>query len=113
MPSEITYDDFRRVEMRVGRVTRCEPHEASHNPAYVMDVDFGDEVGVKKTSAKLADLYEPDELEGEQVVAVTNFPPKQIADVMSEVLVLGVDRGDDGVVRLRPERDVPLGSRVY
>lgn len=112
---EISYDDFRKVDMRVGRVIGARPHEASHNPAYVLEVDLGDELGTKKTSAKLADLYEPDDLVGELVVAVTNFPDKQIADMMSEILVLGVD-GDplhDGVVRLMPERDVPLGTRVY
>lgn len=112
MGSEISFDEFRKVEMHVGEVRSAAPHKASHNEAYVLEVDFGEDLGVKRTSAKLADLYEPDDLVGEQVVAVTNFPPKQIADMMSEVLVLGVD-GDGGVVRLMPERDVPVGTRVY
>lgn len=110
---EISYDDFRKVEMHVGRVTHAEPHEASHNPAHLLEIDFGPELGTKKTSAQLAELYEPEELLGEQVIAVTNFPDKQIADVMSEVLVLGVDSDGEGVVRLVPERDVPEGTRVY
>lgn len=119
----ITYDDFRKVEMRVGRVLSAAPHEASKNPAYVLEVDFGDELGVKKTSAQLADLYEADDLVGRKVVAVTNFPPKQIADVMSEVLVLGVDDGRGGVALLQVDDEaataagkgdgVPLGTRVY
>lgn len=110
---EISYDEFRKVEMHVGEVLSAEPHDASHNPAHLLEIDFGDELGVKKTSAQLAELYEPEELVGQQVIAVTNFPDKQIADVMSEVLVLGVDSGGEGVVRLMPEREVPLGTRVY
>lgn len=109
----ITYDDFRKVEMHVGRVTRAEPHEASHSPSFLMEIDFGPELGTRRTSAQLAELYEPEDLVGEQVIAVTNFPDKQIADVMSEVLVLGVDSDGEGVVRLTPERDVPEGTRVY
>lgn len=118
MPDEttITYDDFRKVEVHVGRVLSAEPHDASRNPAYVLELDFGDDIGTKRTSAQLAELYEADELVGRKVLAVTNFPPKQIADMMSEVLVLGVDSDKGGVALLQIDEskgEVPLGTRVY
>ena len=108
----ITYDDFRRVEMLVGRVVRVEDFPRARKPAYQLWIDFG-EVGIKKSSAQLTDLYTREELLGRLVVAVANFPPRQVADFMSEVLVLGLPTPEGKVVLLQPDRDVPLGSRVF
>ncbi|MEM7026370.1 MAG: tRNA-binding protein, partial [Pseudomonadota bacterium] len=84
----ISFEDFHRVDIRVGTVISAVPNPAARKPALVLEVDFGPEIGTKKTSAQLTDLYEPEQLIGRQVAAVLNFPPKQIAKVMSEVLVL-------------------------
>jgi tRNA-binding protein len=108
---QISMEDFNKVEMRVGRIVRTEPFPKARNPAYKMWIDFGP-LGTRKTSAQITDLYDVDELTGRQVIAVTNFPPRQIADFMSEVLVLGVVQGDGVVTLLQPEREVPLGERI-
>jgi len=111
--SAITYEDFNRVEMRVGRIIKAEPFTKARKPAYKLLVDFGD-YGVRKSSAQITKLYSPDELVGRLVIAVTNFPPRQIADFMSEVLVLGVALSDETeVVLIQPDREVPLGRRVF
>jgi tRNA-binding protein len=108
----IDYEDFERVEMRVGCVVRAEPFPKARKPAYKLWIDFGEPLGVKKSSAQVTAYYAPEALVGRQVVAVTNFPPRQVADFMSEVLVLGVPLEGE-VVLLGPERDVPPGGRVY
>lgn len=108
----ISYDDFERVEMRVGRIVRAEPFPEARRPAYRLWIDFG-ELGVKRSSAQVTAHYATEELVGRQVVAVTNFPPKQIATFMSEVLVLGVPSEQGEVVLLSPDLEVPEGGRVY
>lgn len=107
----IEYPDFEQVEMRAGRVVRAEPFPKARTPAYRLWIDFG-ELGVKRSSAQITELYGCEELIGRTVVAVTNFPPKQIADFVSEVLVLGVQTGG-GVALLGIDGEVQPGSRVY
>lgn len=109
----IPYDDFSRVEMRVGRVVRAEPFPEARQPSLKLWIDFGRDVGVRRSSAQIAANYEPAQLEGRLVVAVTNFAPRQIGKFMSEVLVLGVPDAHGNVVLLGPDRDVPTGGRVY
>lgn len=109
----IPYDDFSRVEMRVGRVVRAEPFPEARQPSLKLWIDFGRDVGVCRSSAQIAANYEPAQLEGRLVVAVTNFAPRQIGKFMSEVLVLGVPDAHGNVVLLGPDRDVPTGGRVY
>jgi tRNA-binding protein len=108
----ISWQDFEQVELRVGTVTRAEPFPEARKPAYKLTVDFGAEVGVRRSSAQITDLYEPDELVGRQVLAVTNFPPKQIGPFMSECLVTGFVQADGSVVLAVPERPVADGSRL-
>ncbi|MGE5585739.1 MAG: tRNA-binding protein [Bacillota bacterium] len=111
--SEIIYADFEKVEMRVGRIIKAEEFPKARKPAYKLVIDFG-EHGVRRSSAQLTRLYSCDELVGKLVIAVTNFPPRQIADFISEVLVLGVACGDESEVALiHPDRAVPLGRRVF
>lgn len=109
----ITYDDFARVDIRVGRITRAEPFPEARKPAYRLWVDFGDELGEKRSSAQITRHYQPADLIGRQVLAVVNFPPRQIGPVKSEVLVLGVPDADGEVVLLAPGLDVPLGGRMF
>lgn len=106
----ITYADFDKVEIRAGRIVRAERFPEVRKPAYKLWIDFGD-LGVKRSSAQITDLYTPEDLAGRLVVAVTNFPPKQVASFLSEVLVLGI-HSPEGVVLLAPDREVPLGGRV-
>lgn len=107
----ISYEQFAGVDMRVGEVVRAEAFPEARRPAYRLWIDFG-ELGVKRSSAQITELYRPEELVGRQVVAVVNFAPKQVASFMSEVLVLAV-RGEGGIVLLAPERRVPPGERVH
>jgi tRNA-binding protein len=104
--------DFERVDMRVGRVLEAEPFPEARKPAYKLRIDFGP-LGVRRSSAQLTAHYRPDELRGKLVIAVLNFPPRQIGPVRSEVLVLGVPDSDGAVVLLEPSVDVPLGGRVF
>lgn len=99
--------------MRIGEVVRAEPFPKARKPAYKLWIDFGEEIGTKKSSAQITHLYSIEELVGKRVVAVVNFPPKQVADFMSEVLVLGVDSTEGGVTLLRADHQAPLGTRVY
>lgn len=108
----ISWADFEKVEIRIGTVLAADEFPEARNPAYILRVDFGPEVGVLKSSARITDLYAREELVGRQVVAVTNFPPKQIGPIMSECLVTGFYRPDGAVVLARPERPVPNGSRL-
>jgi len=107
----VTFDEFMKVDMRVGRIVRAEDFPEAKKPAYKLTIDFGKETGVKKSSAQITDLYSKDELKGRQVIAVVNFPPMQVANLMSEVLVLGLVL-PKGVVLLAPNEEVPLGTRV-
>ena len=109
----ISFDDFMKVDIRVGVIVSAEPYPEARKPALKLTVDFGDEIGTKKTSAQLTSHYDPASLQGRQVVAVVNFPPKQIGKFMSEVLVLGVPDGEGEVVLLRPDQEVPIGGRMY
>lgn len=108
--SEITWGDFSKIDMRVGTIVSAEPFEKAKRPAYILRVDFG-ELGIRKTSAQITKLYEANQLVGKQVIAVVNFPPKQIANIMSECLILGAVNGDD-VTLLTPEREANNGLRI-
>jgi len=107
----ITWQDFEKVDMRVGTVIEVEDFPEARKPAYKLVIDFGKEIGVRKSSAQVTTLYKKEELEQSQVIAVVNFPPKQIGPFMSECLVMGVYQGDD-VVLLQPQRETTNGSRV-
>lgn len=109
--SEISFDDFLKVDIRVGRVIRAEPYPEARTPAIKMWVDFGPDIGERKTSAQITDHYTPDTLIGRQVMGVVNFPPRQIGKFMSEVLVLGAHDAT-GVVLIAPDKEVPLGERL-
>ena len=109
----IEYADFEKVEMRVGQVERAEPFPEARKPAIKLWIDFGPELGIRKSSAQLTVHYTPEQLVGTRVIGVTNFPPRQIGPFRSEVLVLGVPDPDGAVVLLRPDKDVPLGGRVF
>jgi tRNA-binding protein len=109
----IIYADFERVDIRVGRIVRAEAFPEARKPAYKLQVDFGPEIGVRKSSAQLPARYRLDELEGRLVLAVVNFPPRQIGPFMSEVLTLGVPDGNGAVVLVVPDHDVPLGGRLF
>lgn len=108
----ISWDDFQQVELRVGTIIAAEPFPEARKPAWKLQVDFGAELGVKKSSAQLTALYTPDTLVGRQVIAVVNFPPKQIGRWMSECLVTGFYREDGAVVLAVPDSAVPNGARL-
>ncbi|ANP38222.1 tRNA-binding protein [Phaeobacter gallaeciensis] len=111
--AEISFDDFLKVDIRVGTVVRAEPYPEARKPAIKMWIDFGDDIGEKKTSAQVTAHYTPETLVGKQVVAVVNFPPRQIGKFMSEVLVLGLP-DEAGEIRLiGPDGPVPLGGRMH
>ena len=107
--AEITFDDFLKVDIRVGKVVRAEPYPEARKPAIKMWVDFGDEIGEKKTSAQVTAHYTPETLVGKQVLAVVNFPPRQIGKFMSEVLVLGLPDAAGEIRLIGPDGPVPLG----
>ena len=109
----ITYADFEQVDIRVGRITRAEPFPEARKPAYKLWVDFGAEIGEKRSSAQITAHYTLEELVGRQVLAVVNFPPSQIGKVLSEVLVLGLPDADGQVVLIGPGQDVPLGGKLF
>ena len=110
---EISFDDFLKVDIRVGSVVRCEPYPEARKPAFKLWIDFGEEIGEKKTSAQVTKHYTPDGLIGRQVAAVVNFPPRQIGKFMSEVLVVGVPDDEGEVVLLSPDHNVPNGGRLF
>jgi tRNA-binding protein len=111
--SEITFDDFLKVDVRVGVITRAEPFPEARKPAYRLWVDFGPEIGEKRSSAQITVHYTVEDLVGRQVLAVVNFPPRQIGPVRSEVLVLGLPDAEGNVVLIGPDRPVPLGGRLH
>jgi tRNA-binding protein len=109
----ISYDDFAKVDIRVGTIIEVEDYPEARRPAFKLRVDFGAEIGVKRSSAQVTTLYTKEQLVGRQVAAVVNFPPKQIGKFMSEVLVLGFPDGDGEVVLIGPERAVPNGGKLF
>jgi tRNA-binding protein len=109
----ISWDDFAKVDIRVGTVLSAVPNAAARKPALTLEVDFGAEIGRKKASAQLTELYRPEDLVGRQVAAVVNFPPRQIAKVMSEVLVLGFPDAEGRVVLVALEQPVPDGGKLF
>ncbi len=112
MSGEIAFDDFLAVDMRVGRVTAVDEFPEARKPAWKLTIDFGDELGTKRSSAQITN-YAREQLEGRLVVAVVNFPPRQIGPFMSEVLVLGASDSGGRIILLHPDTDVPLGARIH
>ena len=110
---DITYEDFRKVDIRVGTVLSVKNNEKARQPALVLEVDFGTEIGIKTTSAKITHYYNSDNLVGEQIIAVCNFPTKNIAGVVSEILILGAIEEDGKVVLVNPSQKVENGLEVY
>lgn len=109
----ITFDDFLKVEMRVGRIVAAEVFAQARKPAYLLQVDFGRALGLRKSSAQITALYRPEELVGRLVVAVVNFPKKQIGPIRSECLVMGFADANGDVALCVPDREVPLGARLF
>lgn len=111
--SDISFDDFMKVDIRVGVIVKAEPYPEARKPAIKLWVEFGPELGEKKSSAQITKHYTPEELPGKKVMAVVNFPPRQIGKFMSEILVLGIPDADNEVVLMTPDKDVPIGGRLY
>jgi tRNA-binding protein len=109
----IAFDDFLKVDIRVGRIVAAEPFPQARKPAFKLTIDFGPEIGTKRSSAQITVNHSLDELVGAQVLAVVNFPPRQIGPFISEVLTLGVPDANGDVMLIRPDRDVPVGGRLY
>ena len=112
-PGEITFDDFLKVDIRVGTVIDAQPYPEARVPAIKLWIDFGEEIGVKKTSAQITKHYTVESVMGRQVCAVVNFPPRQIGKFMSEVLTLGMPDADGDVVMIAPDQKLPNGGRLY
>lgn len=111
--SEATFDDFLKIDVRVGRITAAEPLAGARKPAYKLTIDFGPAIGVKHSSAQITAHYKPEELTGRLVLGVVNFPPRRIAGFKSEVLTLGLPDAAGEVVLIQPGLDVPLGGRLF
>ncbi|ENU22556.1 hypothetical protein F993_03012 [Acinetobacter proteolyticus] len=109
---QIEWNDFTKVELRVGRIIQAEVFQQARKPAYILQVDFGEELGIRKSSAQITKLYQPESLIGKLVVAVVNFPKKQIGPIQSECLVTGFHNADGDVALCVPEFDVPLGTKL-
>lgn len=110
---QISFDDFLKVDVRVGRITRAEPFPQARKPAFKLWIDFGPEIGERRSSAQITAHYTPEDLVGREVLAVVNFPPRQIGPMKSEVLVLGLPDAEGNVVLIGPEREVPVGGRMH
>ncbi len=108
----IEWQDFEKVELRVGKVVEAEVFEKARRPAYILHVDFGEKLGIKKSSVQITELYATEELIGRLVVGVINFPKKQIGPIMSECLITGFHNSDDAVALCVPDKDVPLGTKL-
>lgn len=111
--AEIAFDDFMKVDIRVGRIVKAEPYPEARKPAYKLWLDLGKQIGEKRSSAQITTHYTPEALVGQLVMAVVNFPPRQIGKFMSEVLVLGVPDDTGEVVLMQPSQDVPVGGRLF
>ena len=111
--AEIGFDDFMKVDIRVGTIVEAVPFPEARKPAYKLRIDFGEEIGIKRSSAQITAHYQLDELAGRQVAGVVNFPPRQIGPFMSEVLTLGFADANGDIVLIQPERAVPNGSRMF
>lgn len=111
--ARIGFDDFLKVDIRVGRIVSAEPFPEARKPAFKLVIDFGPEIGTRKSSAQITRNHTLEELPGQLVLAVVNFPPRQIGPFMSEVLTLGVPDREGEVMLIRPDRDVPIGGRMY
>jgi len=111
--TEVSFDDFLKLDIRVGTIIAARPFPEARKPAYKLEIDFGDALGVRKSSAQITAHYQEDELVGQQVMAVVNFPPRQIGPFMSEVLTLGVPDAEGEVVLMKPSLAVPNGGRLY
>jgi tRNA-binding protein len=112
-PSQIAFGDFLKVDIRVGRIVAAEAFPEARKPAFRLTIDFGPEIGIKRSSAQITVNHTIDDLVGRQVLAVVNFPPRRIGPFMSEVLTLGVPDEKGEVMLIRPDRDVPAGGRLY
>ena len=110
---QITFDDFLKVDIRVGRIVQAEPYPEARKPSIKLVIDFGPDIGQKKSAAQITKYYVPETLIGRQIAAVVNFPPRQIGKFMSEVLTLGFPDGSGEVVLIGPEREVPDGGRLF
>jgi tRNA-binding protein len=108
-----TYDDFHKLDIRVGRIIEVEDFPEARKPAYKLKIDFGEEIGIKRSSAQLPHNYSKDELQGKLILGVVNFPPRQIGPVISEVLTLGVPDDDNNCILISPDKDTPVGGRLY
>lgn len=113
MSDTISFDDFLKVDVRVGRITRAEPYPEARKPAIKLWIDFGEGLGEKRSSAQVTAHYDPATLVGKEVLAVVNFPPRQIGRFVSEVLVLGLPDADGRVVLVGPDQPVPVGGRLH
>ena len=109
----ITFDDFKKLDIRVGRIIEAEDYPEARNPSYKIKVDFGNGIGIKKSSVQLVTNYTKEDLKGKLVLAVVNFPPKQIGSFMSEILVLGVPGKNGHCILAAPEKDVGIGGKLY
>jgi len=112
MLNQTTFETFLQLDIRVGTIVEAVFFEKAIQPAYLLTIDFGEQIGIKKSSAQITKLYQPQNLVGKQIIAVVNFPPKQIANIMSECLVLGVTANDGSVVLLQPEQETPNGLKI-
>jgi len=110
---QISIDDFLKVDIRVGVIVKAEEFPEARKPAYKLQIDFGEQIGIKKTSAQITVLYNPEELVGKRVAAVVNFPPRQIGPIMSEVLILGFSDEAGAISLISPDHEVPLGGRLH
>lgn len=109
----ITFDDFLKVDIRVGRIIEVEAFPEARKPAWKLKIDFGSDIGVKKSSAQITDLYDAESLLGRQILAVVNFPPRQIGPFMSEVLTLGLSDAAGAIVLIKPDNEVKEGARLH